>query len=271
VRNYGIVRLKMINTHEEIEALRECSYPDFVAYIGQNNTPPGGDKTVATWHEKSRVTSDSRVLDLACNTGFSGRWSHAHAGATVTGIDLSEKAIQEARRLAPNGMRCTYVVGDAADLPFNDAEFTHILAGSNFGFITERATALAETRRVVQATGYLCTSSYYYTAKPPDAVLDSVAAAIGWHPDTRRTFSFWQDFFSQYFTIEYEQHIEIEPMGRRAVLAAAEYFIHLDSVTMRKRPSAVRDAACRRLQAIRLALDEHRKYQGLVLSVWRPL
>lgn len=146
-----------------------------------------------------------------------------------------------------------------------------MLAGSNFGFITERATALGEARRVVQATGYLCTSSYYYTEEPSEAVLDSVAAAIGWHPDTRRTFFFWQEFFSQHFTLEYQQHMELQPMGRRAVLASAEYFIHLDSVTMRKRPSAVRNAACRRLQAIRLALDEHRRYQGLVLGVWRPL
>jgi ubiquinone/menaquinone biosynthesis C-methylase UbiE len=260
----------MINTRDEIEILRQCSYPDFVAYIGQDNTPPGGDKTVATWLEKSRVTPHSRVLDLACNTGFSGRWLHGHAAAKVTGIDLSERAIQEARRLVPDDKRCTYVVGNAADLPFNDAAFTHVLAGSNFGFITERATALAEARRVVQATGYLCTSSYYYTAKPPDGVLDSVAAAIGWRPDTRRTFLFWHQFFSQRFSLEYQEHMQLQPTGRRAVLAAAEYFIHLDSATMRKRPSAVRNAACRRLQIIRLALDDHRKYQGLVLGIWRP-
>jgi ubiquinone/menaquinone biosynthesis C-methylase UbiE len=218
----------------------------------------------------AQVRSDSRVLDLACNTGFSGRWLHTHAAATVTGIDLSEKAIQEARRLAPDDKQCTYIVGDAADLPFDEAAFTHVLAGSNFGFIKERATALAEVRRVVQVAGYLCTSSYYYTAKPPVAVLDSVAAAIGWRPDTRRTFSFWQQFFSRHFTLEYQQRMELQPMGHRAVLAAAEYFIHLDSATMRKRPRAVRNAACRRLQVIRLALDEHRRYQGLVLGVWRP-
>lgn len=263
------MRLKM-PIREQLSYIEQCSYPDFVALIGQGNTPPGGKRTVDTWFDHSAATGESRVLDLACNTGFSGRVFNDRCGAAVQGIDLSVRAIDEATRLAPRNGHCTYAVANAADLPFADATYTHVLGGSNFGFITERQLALAEALRVLDPAGYLCTSSYFYIAPPPEAVLDQVEAAIGWRPDAQRTFEFWEQFFSQSFTLEFQAIEDLQPLGRHAVLDAAEFFIHLDSPTMRKQPSVVREAACRRLQSIRLALDDHRNYQGLAVSVWRP-
>jgi SAM-dependent methyltransferase len=49
----------------------------------------------------------------------------ARRGATVTGIDISERGIEEARRLAAEtGLEATFVVSDVAELPANlDGDF----------------------------------------------------------------------------------------------------------------------------------------------------
>jgi 2-polyprenyl-3-methyl-5-hydroxy-6-metoxy-1,4-benzoquinol methylase len=69
-----------------------------------------------------------RVLDFGCGVG---RWSRelAQRGALVTGVDLSENMLIEARRRtceAGLSERCTYVCGDVAQLEL-DAEFDLIL------------------------------------------------------------------------------------------------------------------------------------------------
>ena len=58
---------------QNVEQIWQMAYPDFVAFIDQDNTPPGGEATVAWWIERAGIDADSHVLDLACNTGFSSR------------------------------------------------------------------------------------------------------------------------------------------------------------------------------------------------------
>ena len=85
--------------------LNTLSYPDFVALMGQENTPPGGVQTVDSWRRSAQQwwaagasSGNLRVLDLACSTGFSGRQfaSGLDRPVNVTGIDLSSNMLAAA-------------------------------------------------------------------------------------------------------------------------------------------------------------------------------
>jgi SAM-dependent methyltransferase len=118
------------------------SYPEFVAFIGQSNTPPGEKTTVCVWRHFAAINHESEILDLACSTGYSSRVLSEQTGCRAIGIDIVGQAVEVARRDLQHPDRLMYLVGDAAHLPFADGSFTHVIAGSSFGFIKERGLAL---------------------------------------------------------------------------------------------------------------------------------
>jgi ubiquinone/menaquinone biosynthesis C-methylase UbiE len=62
-----------------------------------------------------------RALDVGTGTGAGARVLRARfPSAEIVGADLSQDMLAEARRLAPD---ITFVEGDAAKLPFDDASF----------------------------------------------------------------------------------------------------------------------------------------------------
>jgi ubiquinone/menaquinone biosynthesis C-methylase UbiE len=82
------------------------------------------NRALAPWLQSSR---GKRVLDVACGVG---RWSRrlAHAGADVTGIDVSEMMITEAtRRATAEGATCRFMVGDVTDFVLS-SRFDRIFA-----------------------------------------------------------------------------------------------------------------------------------------------
>jgi demethylmenaquinone methyltransferase/2-methoxy-6-polyprenyl-1,4-benzoquinol methylase len=84
-----------------------------------------------------------RTLDVACGTGFITR----HLPGEVTGLDQSEAMIAIARNRMPGA---TFVVGDALDLPFEDAAFDRVFTSYFYCHLEEpeRRRFLAEARRV---------------------------------------------------------------------------------------------------------------------------
>lgn len=104
------------------------------------------------------LTGDECVLDVACGTGNAALVAH-HAGGSVTGLDASPRLLEVARERVPSA---DFVLGDAAELPFDDGEFDAAL--SVFGVIFARPAeqAAAEIARVVRAGGRVV-----ITAWPP--------------------------------------------------------------------------------------------------------
>jgi SAM-dependent methyltransferase len=63
------------------------------------------------------------VLDVGCGCGVPVARTLAHAGHSVTGVDVSDVQIERARRLVPGA---TFRRADAAELDFPDASFDAI-------------------------------------------------------------------------------------------------------------------------------------------------
>lgn len=256
----------------EPEQVADLSYPDFVAFIGQANTPPGARRTLEDWIALAGIDGSARLLDLACSTGYSSRTLAELTGCAAVGVDQSAAAIEVARtsaRTSPHGDRLSYRVGDAASLAEPDAEFTHVVAGGCFGFIAAREQALDECARVLEHGGKLCVSSFFYREPPSESLLDRVAEAIGYRPDSGRDLAWWRRFFSRRFELVDERPYELAVHDEAALRAAVRRYIDVEGPLAAVHSPELREACFRRLSSIRIVLNEHRRYQSLTVAAWR--
>jgi demethylmenaquinone methyltransferase/2-methoxy-6-polyprenyl-1,4-benzoquinol methylase len=97
------------------------------------------------------VRPGDSVLDAACGTGALAVIA-AKSGATVTGLDFSERMLERARRKAPE---LEWVEGDLLALPFPDATFDVATVGFGVRNVSDLERAIAELRRVLRPGGRL--------------------------------------------------------------------------------------------------------------------
>ncbi len=102
------------------------------------------------------TVAGQRVLDVACGTG-NAALAARRAAALVSGVDSSPRLLGVARARVPDA---EFVLGDAAELPFEDGSFD--AAVSVFGVIFARpaASAAAELARVVRPGGRVVVTSW---------------------------------------------------------------------------------------------------------------
>jgi len=249
------------------------SYADFVAYIGQINTPPGGFFTIGRWIELAKIQDDGVLLDLACSTGFSSRSIVQKTGCVSYGIDISKEAIDVANEKAKkNGLnnKLKYIVNNATELQFENQYFTHILAGCNFAFIQERRKALSECYRVLKSSGYLCTANFYYTTRPPFKLLDRVEKSISFRPKSYWDYNFWNSFLASYFLRITDECQRLPVLSDKQLTEAVRHLIYEKSEKLKCQNDTTKKACYRKLLAIRHALNEHRKYQNFNIAIWKP-
>ena len=95
-----------------------------------------------------------RVLDAACGTGVVARYAGPRA-AHVVGVDVNAGMLAVAARIAP---QLQWVQADVAALPFEDGSFDVVLCQQGLQFVSDRAAALAELRRVLAPGGRILAS-----------------------------------------------------------------------------------------------------------------
>lgn len=116
----------------------------------------------AIWQEFEFLFDDylkkgDRVLDVGCGNG---RFYEIiqKTGADYTGIDISEKLIEIAKKKFPKGK---FFVGDALEMPFADNYFDTVYAIALLHHIPSRdfrLKVLNEAKRVLKKNGLLITS-----------------------------------------------------------------------------------------------------------------
>lgn len=94
-------------------------------------------------------------LDIGCGEGYNTRLL-ARRGARMTGIDLSERFVDHARRSeAAEPLGIAYRVADARRLPFEPETFDFAAAFMSLMDIPTPEAALAEAHRVIRPGGFL--------------------------------------------------------------------------------------------------------------------
>lgn len=98
-----------------------------------------------------RSISGGAVLDLGCNTGY-GLLELATAADRVTGIDVSPRAVDEARRLV-EGRGIPVHLFDGGALPFSNGSFDVVTSFQVIEHVEDVPAYLAEIRRVLKSGG----------------------------------------------------------------------------------------------------------------------
>jgi len=93
------------------------------------------------------------VLDVGCGQGID-LCEYAFAGARVTGVDLTPRHVELARRhLDELGLQGTVVQGDGEALPFADAAFDRVSSNGVLHHTPNMPAALSEIYRVLRPSG----------------------------------------------------------------------------------------------------------------------
>jgi SAM-dependent methyltransferase len=148
----------------------------------------------------ARVVVDSaalrpgeRVIDLGCGTGNAALLAAA-CGAQVTGVDPAARLLDVARRRAASeGANTTFLSGEAASVPVDDAGADVIVSVFGVIFAPDAVAAAAEMARVVTAEGRIILSAWIpqgtlfeFTSAAAEAVRQALGApppppSFAWH------------------------------------------------------------------------------------------
>ena len=98
----------------------------------------------------ARPRAGESAIDLGCGTGSYTYWLHK-LGLSVTGVDLSEKMLEVARRKGDG--RVPFIRADVTHLPFPPDSYDLALANATLEFVADPKAALREAYRVVKPGG----------------------------------------------------------------------------------------------------------------------
>jgi len=112
---------------------------------------------------RSYVPRNREIVDVGCGSGY-GTYQLYQSGYKVTGIDLSEKMVQLAKKRSEN--KIPFIQGDVNSLPLEDGSVDGILAINVLEWTKTPSVALVELKRVLATDGYLCIGVLGPTAGP---------------------------------------------------------------------------------------------------------
>jgi demethylmenaquinone methyltransferase/2-methoxy-6-polyprenyl-1,4-benzoquinol methylase len=123
----------------------------------------------------ARVGPGSRALDVATGTGdlaieLAGR------GATVVGLDFSERMLELARAKAPG---IEFVQGNALELAYPDAFFDAVTVGFGARNFSDLDRGLSELARVTRPGGRVVILEITSPQRPPLSWFDRAVPALG--------------------------------------------------------------------------------------------
>ncbi len=130
-----------------------------------------------------------RVLEVAVGTGRD--LPFYPADAKITGIDLSPAMLALAKkRAAELGRDVELVVGDAQELPFEDASFDSVVTALALCSIPDPVAAIGEMKRVLVPGGRLLLLDHIRSSWPPvlavQWLVERVTIPMGGDHHTRR-------------------------------------------------------------------------------------
>jgi SAM-dependent methyltransferase len=117
--------------------------------------------------QATRIVAGKSVLDIACGEGY-GSSLLAAAGATVTGVDISEEVIAHARARYPReGL--SFLVGDCAAMPIADRSVDVVVSFETIEHHDQHDAMMREIKRVLRPDGCLLISTpdrLHYSIEP---------------------------------------------------------------------------------------------------------
>lgn len=261
-----------MNTKKSITEtnIQEMSYTDFVGFVNQWNVLPGACVTLSKWAIFSKLNRNSRILELACTSGFSSRELANMTGCSGIGIDISKPSVEMAAynriKYAPNA-KIEYRHLDA--YAFNPkTKFSHVVVGAALKFFPDQKAIIDRiTSTYLKNGGYLLASPFYTAKTIPDGLIKKAKTIFGItittenYKEVMKTYSGFEILFEDRCTILKESEAELDHYCNSTVDRACSIRDISDLV--------IKDAMYSRLMEIRRMSNELRPYQMYSVLVLR--
>ncbi len=113
------------------------------------------------------IQHGARVLEVGVGTGLS--LPHYPPGCHVSGVDISEPMLEQARERADElpGRAIDLHLMDARELSYGDATFDHVLAPYVISVVPEPRRVMAEMARVCKPGGTVMVVNHFWSRRQP--------------------------------------------------------------------------------------------------------
>ncbi len=163
----------MKNKKITVDQINNLSYTDFVGLINQWNVLPGGYNTLSKWIMYANIDNHSKILEVACTTGFSSREIALQTNCEGIGFDISEASVKTAQynkdKYAPN-ININYQTEDGYKFQTN-TKFTHVIFGAALRFFPDPQQMLKLSLSFLEDEGFILASEFYAVEKIPDELI----------------------------------------------------------------------------------------------------
>lgn len=252
-----------------VEYINSISYTDFVGLINQWNVLPGSHSTLSKWRVFSQLGNNSRLLEVACTTGFSSRELALQSGCKGEGIDISEKSVAMAnynKEYYAPFIDFSYRVADGYTFT-SDKKFTHIVVGAALGFFPDPKKMLDRCVNLLEDGGYVLASPFYIIETIPDELIEKARLIFGITP----TQAPYKEIMKHYKDLEviYEDRNELFQETEEELSHYCASTIDRAVVMLHVTDSSIRDAMYKRLYSIKKMSNDLRPYQRYCTLVLR--
>jgi ubiquinone/menaquinone biosynthesis C-methylase UbiE len=168
--------VELVKKSLALSEIENLGYYDFMAYLEVPFFNIGGTPSMDLLAERCSLDEFSHVLDVGCGTGGNAAYLARKIGCKVTGIDISDLMIEQAKKRIENldlDNRLNFFVGDAYHLDFQDETFDAVLTVFVSQFL-DLERAFPEFMRVLKKGGFLGVNEMYREIKVPAELVDKV-------------------------------------------------------------------------------------------------
>ncbi|AWV33466.1 class I SAM-dependent methyltransferase [Paenibacillus odorifer] len=135
---------------------------NFLARLGKKRLRPGGVAATNWLIQQANLSTDSQVLEVACNMCTTSIQLAGKYHCQITGIDMDPRALEKANRNIKNANLENYIrvrQGNAMKLPFENESFDVVINEAMLTMLNQPAKekAVAEYYRVLKPGGILLT------------------------------------------------------------------------------------------------------------------
>lgn len=193
--------MKDCSCDDQCGSVAKCDIFEFMAkHVGMTVIHPGGFKATHRLINALGISPGSKVIDIACGKGTTAILLAEKYGCSVTAIDIDEKLVEEAKRLAgKKGLKdkITFCVGDALKLPFKDNEFDAAVSQAMLVLVDDKIKAIREADRVIKKGGVAGWLELSWKKEITEDFLEKISTVICAYCMTNvSTFEGWKKIFA---------------------------------------------------------------------------
>jgi ubiquinone/menaquinone biosynthesis C-methylase UbiE len=154
---------------------------DLIANFFGDSFHPGGEELTIHLGKKLGISKNHKVLDIACGSGSSAIALAKEFGCHVTGIDLSEKNLNQAKQRAMVEKMENLLVfkrSDAEKIEFTDESFDFVICECALCTFPDTKTAVSEMYRVLKTGGRVGITDVIIESELPESLKNIVSMVL---------------------------------------------------------------------------------------------